>query len=143
MEIIVQESGKSKFAQEIIIGDHVLLGDEPVANGGNDVGPAPYDFLLAALGSCTAMTIRLYADRKKIPLERVIVKLKHEKIYANDCEDCENPNSRMDQIERKIILKGRNLTDEQKDKLVDIANKCPVHRTLTSKVLIETSLENS
>jgi putative redox protein len=139
MEIIVQESGKNKLEQDIIIGKHLFKADEPIANGGNDLGPSPYDFLLTALGTCTSMTLRMYADLKKIPLERVIVKLTHEKIYADDCKDCDNNNSRIDHINRNIELKG-NLTPEQREKLLGIANKCPVHRTLTSKILITTAL---
>lgn len=139
METIVRESGKGKFAQEIIIGTHVLIADEPVANGGDDTGPSPYDFLLAALGSCTSMTIRMYAQFKNIPLEKIIVKLQHDKIHVDDCSDCENANSKIDHIDRQIELQG-NLTEEQRLKLLDIANKCPVHRTLSSKILITTAL---
>jgi putative redox protein len=140
MEIIVKESGKSKFAQEIKIGNHILLADEPIANGGNDTGPSPYDFLLTALGTCTSMTIRMYADLKKIPVTGIIVRLNHEKIHATDCADCENNNSKIDHIDRNIELQG-NLTQEQRDKLLEIANKCPVHRTLTSKISITTALK--
>ncbi len=136
---VVQESGKGKFSQEIIIGQHILSGDEPIASGGNDLGPSPYDFLLAALGSCTSMTLRLYAERKKIPLEKVIVTLKHEKIYAKDCAECEQSNAKIDHISRIITLKG-DLSEEQRRALLDIADKCPVHRTLTSKTIISTAL---
>lgn len=139
MEIIVQESGKGKFAQQIIAGGHVLTADEPESNGGNDLGPNPYEFLLAALGTCTAMTIRYYADFKKISLDKVIVKLSYDKIYAKDCTDCENPNAKIDHIERKIELQGQ-LTPEQRERLLQIANSCPVHKTLTSKVTITTQL---
>ncbi|MDR3477679.1 MAG: OsmC family protein [Gammaproteobacteria bacterium] len=139
MEITVGEAGKGKLSQEIRIGSHVLLGDEPIANGGNDTGPSPYDFLLAALGTCTSMTVRMYADFKKIPLDSIHVTLNYEKIHAKDCVDCENPSAKIDHIDRKIELRG-NLTDEQRAKLLEIANKCPVHRTLTSKIEIETSL---
>lgn len=141
MEIIVQESGKGKYAEDIIIGQHMLIADEPMTSGGNDLGPSPYDFLLAALGSCTAMTLRMYADLKKIPLEKVIVRLAHEKRYADDCNDCENQNAKIDHIDRKIELQG-NLTTIQREKLLDIANKCPVHKTLTSKIMIATTLLN-
>lgn len=139
MEVIVTESGTGRFTQQIKVGEHILTGDEPVANGGNDAGPSPYDFLLAALGTCTSMTLRMYADLKKIPLKKVTVKLNHEKIYAKDCADCENNNSKIDHINRQIELEG-DLTAEQRDKLLEIANKCPVHRTLTSKILITTVL---
>lgn len=139
MEIIIRESGQGKFTQEATAGSHVLIADEPVANGGNDLGPSPYDFLLIALGTCTSMTLRVYADFKKIPLEKIIVKLTYDKIYAEDCADCENNHSKIDHIERRIELQG-NLTQEQHQQLLDIANKCPVHRTLTSKVSIATQL---
>lgn len=138
-ETIVRESGQGKYSEEIIIGHHVLHADEPIANGGNDLGPSPYDFILAGLGACTAMTLRMYAQLKHIPLERVTVKLKHSKIYVEDCKDCENNQSKIDHIDRLIELQG-NLTQEQRMKLLDIANKCPVHRTLTSKILIDTQL---
>ncbi len=139
MEIIVRENGDGKYEQQIVIGDHVLTGDEPVASGGKDAGPSPYDFLLAALGTCTSITLRMYADLKKIPLIKVTVKLKHEKIHAEDCAQCENTNAKVDHIERIIELQG-DLSQEQRSKLLEIANKCPVHQTLTSKVLITTLL---
>src|SRR5579872_3169250 len=89
-EVIVRETNKGRFTQEIIVGQHTLSADEPILNGGNDLGPSPYDLLLAALGSCTSMTLRMYAEQKKIPLERTIVRLKHNKIHATDCKECEN-----------------------------------------------------
>ncbi len=138
-ETIVSETKEGKFTQEIIIGDHVLTADEPITAGGNDAGPSPYDFLLAALGTCTSMTLRMYANLKKFPLEKVIVTLRYDKIHVNDCVDCENTNSMIDHIERVIELQGM-LSREQRDKLIEIANKCPVHRTLTSKILITTEL---
>jgi putative redox protein len=139
MEAIVQETGQSKFAQDVILGKHTLSADEPTAVGGNDSGPSPYEFLLAALGSCTSMTLRMYADLKKIPLDRVIVKLKHEKVRGEDGKDIHNATAMIDHIDRIIELQG-NLTDEQRRKLLEIANKCPVHRTLTSKIFITTAL---
>jgi putative redox protein len=139
MDTIVSESGKGKYTQEIIIGDHVLLSDEPVESGGNNLGHTPYDFLLAALGSCTSMTLRTYADFKKIPLTKVVVTLQHDKIYANDCAHCENSHSKIDHINRQIELQG-DLTQDQRDKLLEIANNCPVHRTLTSKISSTTQL---
>lgn len=141
IEIVVNESGQGKFTQEIHIGAHTLISDEPVLVGGNDLGPSPYDLLLAGLGACTAMTLRMVADLKKMPLEKVIVKLKHEKLYAKDSKDCENCHSKIDHIERNIELIG-DLSQEDKNKLLEIANKCPVHRTLTSKIMIETKLIN-
>jgi putative redox protein len=124
---------------EIAIGPHRLLADEPVSSGGEDSGPSPYDLLTAALGACTAMTVRLYADRKEIPLERVSVNLHHEKIHATDCLECETKEGRIDKIERVIELEGP-LDEAQRAKLLEIANKCPVHRTLHSEVFVPTRL---
>ncbi|KTC89331.1 OsmC family protein [Fluoribacter dumoffii] len=139
LETTVQESKKGKFTQEIIIGEHHLIADEPTSFGGNDLGPSPYDFLLAALGSCTSMTIRMYAENKKFPLEQVIVKLTHEKTHVEDCVGCEKASAKIDRITRRIELRGK-LTEEQRSRLLEIANMCPVHRTLTSKILINTEL---
>lgn len=140
MEVVVSEAGNGHYTQKIIVGTHVLIADEPTESGGNDFGPSPYEFLLAALGSCTSMTLRSYANLKNIPLKNIIVTLQNKKVYAKDCDDCENSNSRIDQINRQIELQGE-LTEEQRQKLLDIANKCPVHRTLTSKILITTTLK--
>lgn len=137
---VVFANGAGKFSQKIIIGKHELTADEPVTSGGNDTGPSPYDFLLAALGSCTSMTLRMYADLKKIPLEKVVVRLTYEKIHTEDCLNCENPSAKIDHIDRHIELIG-NLSAEQKQKLLEIADKCPVHRTLSSEILISTELE--
>jgi uncharacterized OsmC-like protein/fermentation-respiration switch protein FrsA (DUF1100 family) len=136
--VIVQESRNSKFQQIISIGPHRLTADEPVAAGGEDTGPGPYDLLLAGLGACTSMTMRLYADRKSLPLERVSVTLRHSKIYAKDCAECETREGMLDQIERVISIVG-GLDDGQRKKLMEIADKCPVHRTLTSEIRIVTS----
>jgi len=114
-----------------------MLADEPVAAGGEDSGRGPYDFVLAGLGACTSMTMRLYADRKSLPLERVTVTLKHSKIHAEDCAECETKAGMLDQIERVIAIEG-NLDAEQRKKLMEIADKCPVHRTLTSEIHIAT-----
>jgi uncharacterized OsmC-like protein len=137
-EVIVDGSAKG-FAQEIQIGEHRLLADEPIAAGGTDTGPGPYDLLLAALGACTSMTVALYARRKQWPLETVRVRLKHSKIYAEDCSNCETKTGMLDCIQRDIELAGP-LDAEQRARLLDIANKCPVHRTLTSEISIETRL---
>lgn len=136
-QVVVQETRKSKFNQTITVGPHRLVADEPVAAGGEDAGPGPYDFLLAGLGACTSMTMRLYADRKSLPLDRVTVTLKHSKIYAKDCEECETREGMLDQIDRVIAIDG-NLDAEQRKKLMEIADKCPVHRTLTSEIRIVT-----
>ncbi|OAF11243.1 bifunctional alpha/beta hydrolase/OsmC family protein [Bradyrhizobium neotropicale] len=136
-QVVVQETRKSKFNQTISVGPHRLVADEPVAAGGEDAGPGPYDFLLAGLGACTSMTMRLYADRKSLPLDRVTVTLKHSKIYAKDCAECETRDGMLDQIDRVIAMEG-TLDVEQRKKLMEIADKCPVHRTLTSEIRIVT-----
>lgn len=135
--VIVQETRRSKFQQTVTVGPHRLIADEPIAAGGDDTGPGPYDYLLAALGACTSMTMRLYADRKSLPLDRVTVMLRHSKIHAEDCADCETKVGLLDQIEREIAMDGP-LDTEQRQKLMEIADKCPVHRTLTSEIRIVT-----
>lgn len=136
-QTIVRETGRGKFQQAMQLGGHELLADEPRADGGDDSGPSPYELLLGALGSCTAMTLRLYADRKQWPLERTTVYLEHEKRHAEDCAHCQEPNRKLDHIGREIALEG-NLTPEQRARLLEIADRCPVHRTLHSEVRIET-----
>jgi uncharacterized OsmC-like protein/alpha-beta hydrolase superfamily lysophospholipase len=135
--VVVRETRSSKFQQTVSIGPHQMLADEPVAAGGEDSGPGPYDFVLAGLGACTSMTMRLYAERKSLPLERVTVTLKHSKIYAQDCADCETKAGMLDQIDRTIAMEG-NLNADQRKRLMEIADKCPVHRTLTSEIHIVT-----
>ncbi len=137
----VVEAGAGPFAQDVYAGRHRFRADEPVSVGGADSGPSPYELLMAALGTCTAMTIRGYADRKQIALERVTVCLSHDRVHAADCQDCETREGRIDRIGRVLTLEG-NLDEAQRAKLVEIANKCPVHRTLHSEVWIETSLES-
>ncbi|HKO50761.1 MAG TPA: OsmC family protein [Polyangiaceae bacterium] len=127
------------FAQTITTGGHRLLADEPLSMGGMDTGPSPYDLLIAALGACTSMTVSLYARRKQWPLEAVTVKITHRKVHAADCEECEKKSGLLDRIERGIELHGA-LTEEQRSRLLEIANKCPVHKTLTSQVQIVTEL---
>jgi putative redox protein len=136
---VVVHGASSGFAQEIVIGPHRLAGDEPVAYGGTDTGPSPYDMLLGALGSCTSMTLSMYARRKEWSLEAVTVYLRHSKIHARDCADCETKDGKLDRIEREIDLAG-NLNEEQRARLLAIANLCPVHRTLTSEIRIESRL---
>jgi uncharacterized OsmC-like protein/pimeloyl-ACP methyl ester carboxylesterase len=136
-QVVVQETRASKLQQTVSVGPHRLLADEPVAAGGEDTGPGPYDFLLAGLGACTSMTMRLYADRKALPLDRVTVTLKHSKIHAQDCAECETKEGMLDQIDRVIAMDGA-LDAEQRKKLMEIADKCPVHRTLTSEIRIVT-----
>jgi uncharacterized OsmC-like protein/pimeloyl-ACP methyl ester carboxylesterase len=136
--VLVRETHGGKFQQEILTGPHRLFADEPVKLGGLDSGPGPYDLLLAGLGACTSMTIRLYADFKKIPLQNVSVRLSHEKkTHAKDCEDCDTKVTKVDHIERAITLEG-SLDAEQRKRLMEIADKCPVHQTLESKVEIST-----
>lgn len=127
------------FEQEILAGRHRLQADEPESAGGTDTGPSPYDLLLAALGACTSMTIGMYARRKEWPLEEITVNLQHSKIHAADCAECETREGILDRIERDIHLSGP-LTDEQRSRLLEIANKCPVHRTLTSEIQIRTRI---
>ncbi len=133
--VVVRETGHGVFQQEIISGRHHLIADEPKDAGGLGSGPGPYDLLLAALGACTSMTLRLYADLKKIPLRRTQVRLRHHRIYAKDCAECETKEGMLDRIDRVITLEG-DLTAEQRARLMEIADKCPVHRTLTSEVSI-------
>ena len=125
------------FAQEVEIGSHELYADEPVSYGGTDTGASPYDLLLAALGSCTSMTIGLYARKRGWPLEKITVSLRHSKIHAKDCDDCETKEGKIDRIWRDVHLDGA-LSDEQRAKLMEIADKCPVHQTLTSEINIKT-----
>lgn len=138
MSVVV--TGKATgFAQDILIGAHRLRSDEPVAKGGTGSGPDPYDLLLAALGSCTSMTIAMYARRKQWPLEAVTVELRHAKVHADDCADCETKIGMLDRIERDIALTG-TLDAAQRQKLLEMADKCPLHRTLTSEITIKTRL---
>ncbi len=136
-QVVVRETRNSKFQQTVAIGPHHLIADEPVAAGGEDTGPGPYDYLLAGLGACTSMTMRLYADRKSLPLDRVTVTLRHSKIYAKDCEECDTREGMLDQIDRVIHMDG-TLDPDQRKRLMEIADKCPVHRTLESEIRILT-----
>ncbi|MDE2344976.1 MAG: alpha/beta fold hydrolase [Gammaproteobacteria bacterium] len=138
---VLAQIGRDHYRTEIIAGRHGLLADEPPDSGGGDLGPSPYGYLTSALGACTAITLRMYADHKNWPLEGVRVQLTHEKIHARDCENCDDKNSRIDRFERVIELQGA-LSPEQQQRLLEIADHCPVHRTLRSKVLIETRLKN-
>jgi uncharacterized OsmC-like protein/alpha/beta superfamily hydrolase len=135
--VMVRETRRGLFQQEVITGPHRLLADEPVTAGGIDSGPGPYDLLLAALGACTSMTVRLYADRKSLPLRRTLVRLRHGRIHATDCAECETKEGMIDRIERAITFEG-DLDGEQRARLLEIADKCPVHRTLKSEIDIQT-----
>lgn len=137
--VTVEESGAGTYAQRVVADGHEMTADEPAALGGNDLGPDPYGFLLAALGACTSMTLRMYAKQKGWPLEHVSVRLSHRKIHAADCADCETKAGKVDEIEREITLSGP-LDDEQRARLLEIADKCPVHRTLHSEIKVRTRL---
>ena len=138
-EVVVGETGENPFAQAIAAGRHRLRADEPPRVGGGDTGPTPYGLLLAGLGACPSMTLRMYANRKQLPLERVVVRLRHDKIHADDCAECETKEGKIDRIDRVIELTG-DLDAVTRQRLLEIADKCPVHRTLESENLIVTEL---
>jgi putative redox protein len=137
--VVVVRGVPDGFRQEVQAGRHHFVVDEPVAVGGTDAGPTPYDLLLASLGTCTAITLRMYAARKGWPLTDVEVRLRHEKIHARDCAECETKDARVDHIDREIVLKG-DLDDSQRERLLQIANRCPVHQTLGSEIHVTTRL---
>lgn len=132
--VTVTESGRGPYGQRIVVGNHELAADEPEPTG-SDTGPTPYDLLLASLGSCISMTVRMFAERREWPLASVTVRLTHARIHARDCAECESENSMVDRIERDVRLEG-DLDDNQRRKLLEIAGKCPVARTLTSETVI-------
>ncbi|WP_065187730.1 bifunctional alpha/beta hydrolase/OsmC family protein [Shewanella woodyi] len=134
------EEKDHKFTQTIISDSHVWLADEPLKVGGKNLGPDPYEHLLAALGACTSMTMRMYADRKKWPLEDIKIDLSHSRTYIKDCEDCETGNTQLDTLSREIELVGA-LTEDQRQSLLTISEKCPVHKTLHSKLKVTTELK--
>ena len=138
--LVIVRGAADGFVQEVIAGAHQLRSDEPTSAGGTDTGPTPYDLLLGALGSCTSMTLAMYARRKKWPLERVIVRLRHSREYAKDCEKCETRDTRLTVIDREIALDG-SLDDDQHARLLAMANQCPVHRTLSSRIEVRTTLQ--
>jgi len=141
-DVVVAETGDGPFAQVVSVGGlHVMRADEPPSVGGSESGPTPYDFLLAGLGACTSMTVRMYANRKRWPLESVSVRLSHAKVHVSDSGESETGNSKLDNIDREMTLSG-DLSEEQRDKLLEIADKCPVHKTLHSPVMINTILTN-
>ncbi len=135
----VKEAGRGKYAVEISVGPNTFLADEPTEVGGNDLGPRPHEVLLAALGACTAMTLRMYADRKQIPLKNVHVHLSHHKLSAADCTDCVSKDGQVEEIFREITLEG-DLDDATRARLLEIADKCPVHKTLTGEIKIRSKL---
>jgi len=138
-EVVVAETGESRFAQTVAAGRHRLRADEPKSIGGDDSGPGPYDYLLAGLGACTSMTVRMYAERKGLALDRVSVRLRHDRVHAEDCADCETREGRMDEIQRELMVEGA-LDQPTRERLLEIADKCPVHRTLTREIKIRTRL---
>ena len=138
--LVVVRGAADGFAQEITAGAHRLRSDEPASAGGTDTGATPYDLLLAALGSCTSMTVAMYARRKQWPLERVTVGLRHSRVHAEDCAACDTEAPQLTVIDREIVLDGA-LGDDQRSRLLAIANRCPVHRTLTSRIDIRTRLK--
>ena len=137
--VIVASTGMGPFEQVLLDGRHTLRADEPITVGGGDVGPGPYELLLMALGSCTSMTINMYATRKKWTLDRVVVRLRHERAYPDDCVNCEDPKSKIDRIWCSIELVG-TLDEAQRARLMEIAKQCPIHRTLTNKIEIRSDL---
>lgn len=136
MSVVVSDGGPGVFDTRVTAGRHELVVDEPVELGGSGAGPTPYDLLLAALGSCTVMTLRLYAQRRGYPLSGVTVSLDHDRIHAEDCATCDTAEGRLDRIRRSVTLAG-DLTDEQRRDLLRVAERCPVHRTLTSEIVLE------
>ena len=130
------------FTQDITVGKHHIVADEPASAGGADLGVTPYDLLLAALGTCTSMTLRMYAKRKGLNVDNIQVKLEYSRIQTSDCESCEDQAGKVDQIRRLIRLEG-DLTDAQRNRMLEIANMCPVHRTLHNQKQITSELMNT
>ena len=144
--VVVAETTQGPFLNHVVVGNHHFLADEPESIGGFDAGPAPYDLLGAALGTCTTMTLRMYADRKKLPLDRVTVEVSHGKVHVDDCLECieDEPAKivagKVDRFERVITIEGDELTDDDRQKLLAIADRCPVHRSLEANSVIATRL---
>ena len=139
--VVVAENGVGKFSQTVSVNNHhQLFADEPESYGGNDSGPSPYDFLMAGLGACTSMTLRMYAERKEIPLEHVSVTLRHDKIHAVDCAECHTTTGKVDRIEREIEITG-DIDADTRQRLLEIADMCPVHKTLHSEVFVTSHLK--
>ena len=136
---VTVRTGSEGYLTDIATGQHRLLADEPESVGGTDLGPTPYDYLLASLGACTTMTLRMYADHKGLPLEEVKVHLEHNKVHKEDCEDSEKPSAKIDKIDRVIELKG-DLNESQRQRMLEIADRCPVHKTLHNEIVVESKL---
>lgn len=139
MGVVVAETGAGRFTQQITADGHAWVADEPKSAGGGDTGPDPYELLLSALGACTSMTLRMYAERKGWDVRSIRVHLTHDRVYAEDCASCDATTGQLDRIVREISVEG-DLDDDQRASLLAIADKCPVHRTLQSEVVIETDL---
>jgi len=138
-KIVHLHLGNDNYKTVMTAGRHELISDEPKAVGGKDTGPDPYDYLLMSLGSCTVITLKMYADRKKWPVDDIYVEMQHHKSHAEDCRDCDDPKAKIDKIEKEIIIKG-DLTDDQLQRLKEISKKCPVHRTLLGDIDIVTAI---
>lgn len=136
---VVARTAIDSFRTELLAAGHAMLADEPISVGGTDLGPSPYDLLGAALASCTSMTLKMYASRKQLNLQTITVRVKHGKVHAKDCSDCESTSGKIDEFQRSISFEG-SLTDEQTERLLQIADMCPVHRTLHAEVKVRTSL---
>jgi putative redox protein len=138
---VVVRTGKDRYYTDIYADGHHMVADEPKSVGGTDLGPSPYKFLAASLGACTTITVRMYADRKNWPLDAVVVRLKHQKIDASECEDCNSETGKVDVFERELEFVG-DLTDEQRQRLFEIADRCPVHRTLHGEIKVRNRMRN-
>lgn len=136
---VVIDIGRTRYRTEIVAAGHALVADEPAALGGGDAGPGPYELLLASIGACKAITLRMYADRKGWALERAVLSLRHDRRHADDCEECDDPGARLDHIDVEIQLIG-DLDGAQRARLLEIADRCPVHRTITGEVRFSSEL---
>ncbi|MFI4896679.1 MAG: OsmC family protein [Phycisphaerales bacterium JB059] len=136
---VVVDLGRAHYRTEIVAGGHTLIADEPEAMGGANAGPGPYELLLSALGACKAMTVRMYADHKGWGLERVVLSLRHDRRHPADCEDCDDPKAKIDHIDVEIQLMG-DLDEAQRARLLEIADRCPVHRTITGDLRVNSAL---
>lgn len=139
-KIVHVHLGDENYKTVMTAGNHELLADEPETAGGGNQGPDPYDYLLMALGSCSVITMKMYAERKEWPVEEIYIEMRHSKTHAEDCVDCDDSGAKIDKIEKEIIVKG-DLSQKQLDRLLEISNKCPVHKTLLSDTEILSSVE--
>jgi len=140
-KIVHVHLGDENYKTVLNAGDHEIIADEPESAGGKDKGPDPYDLLLMSLGTCTVMTVRMYASRKKWPVEDIFMELRHFKDHAEDCRDCGEKSSKIDRIEKEITIQG-DLSEEQLDRLLEISKKCPVHRTLLQDIEIDSKIDS-